>query len=186
MSSARNKKLLLIIIVVLSVLLAILVIFKLNHKTAAEKPKQTARNTSSSQFSFNAAAAPEWRQGPSNKTSMALFYKKGDCFVSFENKSVPADGATALQQIKSDVEANGYTVTSIGTPSLTLKQPGTDVTYILHQYAATGGDPNGIYKNQEYAHIPTATGHVFIQGYCNDPADLPGTLSALNAITFKP
>jgi hypothetical protein len=182
----RTHKLLLVVVVVLSVLLVVLVIFKLNHETAAKKPKDTARVAASSQFSFDAKAAPEWRQGPANKTSMALFYEKGDCFVSFENKTVPADEVTSLEQIKSGMEANGYTVTDIGTPSLALKQPGTETTYVLHQYSATGGDSDGLYKNQEYAFISMAKGHVFIQGYCEDPANLPYTLAALSAVTFKP
>jgi hypothetical protein len=182
----RTHKLLLIAVVVLSVLLVVLVIFKLNHETAAKKPKDTARVAVNSQFSFDAKAAPEWRQGPANKMSMALFYEKGDCFVSFENKTVPADEVTSLEQIKSGMVANGYTVADLGSHSLTLKQPGTGTSYVLHQYSATGGDSNGLYKNQEYAFVSMAKGHVFIQGYCDNPDDLPDTLTALSAVTFKP
>jgi hypothetical protein len=124
--------------------------------------------------------------GPTNATSIALFDKNNDCFVAFDVRSGSVDENAELQKVKSSLTADGYAVTDIGTPTLTLRHADTKKDYVVHQYSVASTSADGPYKSQEFAYIPVAAGHIFIQGYCDDPANLPGTLAALSAVTYKP
>jgi hypothetical protein len=165
------------------------IVFQSNSKPAAAKPANTQQKTAAAQsaFSFDAAAAPGWRQGPSNATSMALFSNTSDCFVSFSANPGAPNEAAELQKLTAGLESSGYTVTSLGTPELTLKQPDSETKYTLHQYSVIGaGTSDDVYKSQAHAYIKVATGYIQAQGYCADPANLPTTAAALQAVTYKP
>jgi len=160
-------------------------------KVAATDNKKTdkpaAKQPSASQFSFDGAAAPEWRKGPSNATSMALFWNSGDCFVAVESKAGTADVLTELDKVQSGLRADGYTVNTIASPTVTMQTTNGTLPFTLYQYAALGaGGQDAPYQGQALSYVPTEQGHIKVIGYCDDPVNMPATVTALEAITFRP
>ena len=136
-------------------------------------------------FSFNTTAAIDWRKGPSNGTSMALFYKPNDCFVSAEYKTGTVDIAAVLQENQKDLESGGYTSTQSAIIPVTLETNAKAQQYNLHQYSViTPAGTNEAYAAHEFGYIQLSSGYIKIEGYCTDTDNLAATIPALQAIKF--
>jgi len=160
------------------------VVFKHNTTDAAPKSKVTPPASIPSQFSFT--GTPDWWQGATNKTSMALFHKVQDgCFTSVQHKAGTVDIAAALHKRQDSLAGDGYTVTPGKTLTLTVQTPTGLLHYPLYQSSVT--TPTGASKvmgGQEFGYLQLSKGYLEVWGYCNTAAQLPATLSALQAIKF--
>jgi hypothetical protein len=137
-------------------------------------------------FSFEASKATDWKQGPSNETSMALFKQDTTCFVSVELKDGDAQETQSLESLTTSWTAGGYTVNATGTSSEQLTTTGTAAPYTLHRYAVTGaGDGGELYKAQAFGYVPLGQQHVKVQAYCPDDNALQQSRDALAAITLR-
>ena len=96
-----------------------------------------------SQFSFSASDAPDWRQGPANKTSLALFYNPDDCFTSVEHNEGTVDAAAKLQESQKSLANSGYASTPGPVLTASLQTSTGSQQYQLHQYAVTGTASGG-------------------------------------------
>lgn len=151
--------------------------------TPATEPAEGA--AVSSQFSFTGTAG--WRQGATNRTSMALFQNNRDCFTSIQHSTGTIDAAEAkLQQDISDLTNAGYTVTPGATLTIALQIGTGQQSYKLQQSSVTTpAGSEAVEGGQEFGYLSTSNGYLFIEGYCNTPTELPATISALRAIVFK-
>ena len=151
-----------------------------NSKTTQNTP--VVRQTS--MFSFNASEAPDWRQGPKNQTSMALFYKKADCFVSVDQKTGQVNESEQVAKVVATMQSQGNQNVTTTDKTLTLNVNGNPTMYTLHQYRS-GGGTSEYYQFQEDAYINNTQGYIAVSAYCKDGADLDATTDALNAIVVK-
>lgn len=156
-----------------------------NHTDAAPTPKKAASTVHPSQFSFNATAASDWTKGPSNRTSMALFYKPADCFTSVEYKPGTVDIPAELAKKQNMMNGDGYTSTPGAIVSATLQTGSGPQTYQLHQFAVSGGGTDKLYPADEFGYLPLAHGYIKVEAYCTTAQNLAATIPALQAITFS-
>jgi hypothetical protein len=151
--------------------------------TTLELKKAGAAKTNS-QFTFKKVA--DWRQGPTNKTSMALFYDRADCFVSMQYKSGFVNVMSEQERWQDGQTEQGNTVTPGTVRTLQLQTNEGPKQYQLQQYTLTPGEGSSDpYLAQELGYLQFADGYVKIEGYCAHLRDLPATLPALQAMTFK-
>lgn len=149
--------------------------------TAASKPATTAAAVPS-QFSFTGAA--NWWQGATNKTSMALFPKSGDCFTSVNHKSGTVDINAELAKITGN-QASGGAMVALSILSTTIQTTTGAKPYQLHQYHVTNPDVQ-VMEGMELGYVQLSGSYIEVEGYCNTPDQLPTTLPALQAIRFNP
>lgn len=172
---------------ILIVILALYFINTFNTKPDTSSPATSTVNTpsqtDSSRFSFS--GAPNWRKGPSNATSMALFHTNG-CFTSLEYKTGVVNPVTALEKIQADLVSMNYTVSPGGTVTTSLKTDGQDLQFQLNQYSVTGKGSGGEVKGgQEFGYLQLTKGYIEVKGFC-DTADLLSTSAeALQAVEYK-
>lgn len=138
------------------------------------------------QFSFQAAAAPGWRQGPIDKVSLALFSndEASGCWTSVEHKTGTVDVAAELQKAQTSwTNDQNYTIVSTNILPVTLQTASGKKQYDLHQFtlSSTGGR---LYGGQEFGYLLLAGGYIKVQGYCNTADQLASITPALQAITF--
>ena len=159
-------------------------IFVATRDAAEAAPSQPATaQEAKARFSF--AGASDWREGPSNSTSIALFYNPADCFVSAEYRPGSIDTAAALQKIQTDLASGGYTSTPGATTSATLQTTAGAKQYQLHQYTVAGtGTADKLYGGQSFGYLQVSDGYIKIEAYCITPDHLPATTAALQAIKF--
>lgn len=157
-----------------------------NHTNAAPIPKSSLSGPVQSQFSFSANSAPNWRKGPSNKTSLALFYNPYDCFTSVEYKSGTVNIAAELRKSQVDLDGSGYTSTPGTILPVTLRTDTGRQQYKLQQYIVTGtGSLGKPYGGHEFGYLQLSGGYVKIEGYCDTVTHLSATIPALEAIKFN-
>jgi len=150
-----------------------------NNTTEAASPKSEAAE---SYFSFTGADG--WRQGPTNKTSMALFHGH-DCFVSVEYKTGTIDVTVELARIQAGLADMGYTNSPSTVLTVPLQSSEGHKQYQLHQYDVTGSGSAGQIKGgQEYGYLQFQNGYVEVEGHCDTANQLPATIPALQAIKF--
>ncbi len=174
-------------ILVLLVLAAasLVVITKHNRTDAAPKPKVTPPTSIPSQFSFS--SAPNWYQGATSKSDIALFHHIDGCFVSLQHKTGTIDPATEIQKSIALEVSDGHTVTPISIQTLTLQTNTRPQQYQLHQYSASGSDAGGMIEGgQELGYLQLSGSYVFVQANCSTADELPSTLQALQAVKFDP
>jgi hypothetical protein len=168
------------------VVVSAIALFVFQHKNtdAAPSTKPGVGAAVPSQFTFVGAIG--WWQGATNKTSVAAFHNAHDCFVSMQhNGGTTAADEAKVQSANDGLINQGYTVTPLGTQTLTLQTNGGVRQYQLEQSSVT--TPPGANKvegGQEFAYLPVANGHIYIEGYCDTPAELPATITALHAFKF--
>lgn len=139
-------------------------------------------------FTFNAAAAPGWRKGPGNETSLALFHNdtSTNCFVYAAIEPGKADIAKALQEKTAMMAKSGHTETPLSTQTLTLQTASGPQPYELHQsHVTTPAGREKLLGGQELGHIPLGDKHIEIVGNCLTPEDLPATIPAIQAIEYN-
>jgi hypothetical protein len=154
-----------------------------NAASTSTRPVAKSAVQTQSQFSFGGVA--DWRQGPSNNTSIALFYNPNDCFTSVEYQAGTIDPNAALQQKQASLTADGYISTPGSVVTATMPTSDGAVQYQMHQYAVTGGGASKLYSGQEFGYAQLAKGYLKIEGYCEPAQHLPATIPALQAVTFK-
>ena len=172
---------------ILMVIVALHFVNTFNTKLDASSPATSTVNTPSqsvsSRFSFN--GAPNWRKGPSNATSMALFHSNG-CFTSLEYKTGVVNPATALEKIRSDLVSMDYTVSPATTATTTLKSDGRDLQFQLNQYSVTGTGSGGKAKGgQEFGYLQLTDGYIEVKGFCDTADQLPTSIEALQEVEYK-
>lgn len=149
---------------------------------AAPTPKLSVAATTS-QFSFSGAAG--WRQGPANKTSMALFSNDHSCFTSVEYESGAVNVASELQKNRDDVARIGGASTLVGSVAATLRTRAGQQKYTLYQYDESDTDSTvKLLGGLGLGYVRLSDGYLKIQAHCNTVDELPATLSALQAIRF--
>lgn len=177
--------------------LAVLILAAAAYTAFIIKPGSTQAETTAkissnapvkSQFSFTGATG--WVQGPTNKTSMALFH--GDsiaqpaadgCFASIEHKTGTVDVAAQLQKQQASLASSGGTMTATATPTATVQTASGPQQYDLHQYSLAGGSEQ-LMGGLELGYVQLPDGYLVIQGHCNTAAQLATTISALQAYEF--
>jgi hypothetical protein len=153
---------------------------------AAQKSPASAglaqKTPGASQFSFTGAS--DWRQGPSDKVSMAAFHNGNDsCFVSMEYKTDPITIATALQKNQEGFTTTGYTVTPGVVLPMKLRVAAGEATYELHQYAISGGGQS-LLGGQGLGYAALKDGYVKVETHCQTANQLTATIPALQAFRF--
>lgn len=174
------------ILLLLAIASSIAIILLPGKETDATTTKQTPiATTVTSEFSFKGAT--NWRQGPSNKTSMALFYNVHDCFIGVEHKAGAVEIARELQKITEMRTADGDVATALPAAQPTIQTKDGAQQYELHQYAVTGADGGAseTYSAQAFGYLPMASGYLEVEAYCDGTEYLPAILPALEAITFQ-
>lgn len=181
----RNRSVALTLLVF--VILGTFVALWLNRADSEAVVDPIAKTSIDSDFSFTGTS--DWRQGPMNQTSIALFSNDttSSCFVSAEFKQGPADISGRLSAIKTQLAALGgkYTTAELETKTLTMHTPSGQKQYDLHQLAVTtlpGAEK--VMGGQQYGDIQLESGHIEVMGQCNDPENLLGNIPALQAIKF--
>ncbi len=154
------------------------------HKDAALAPEiKTAADVSVSKFSFLGSSG--WTQGPTNRTSLALFKIDHECFTSVEYKSGIVNANDELHKTETSLAGSGYIVSKGVTIPATIKTTTGTINYDLHQYSVSGtGNGGQLYGGQEFSYIPMDSGFIKVQGYCDASEQLPSTISSLQAIKF--
>lgn len=165
---------------------SVVVVTNRNRTDATPSVKPGVGAAIPSQFSFSGTT--DWWQGATNKTSMALFHSLHDsCFVSVQHKtgSIDADKAK-LQKSDADLTSSGHTITPGATLAATLQTNTGQQSYQLQQSSVTS--PTGASKvlgGQEFGYLPLSNGdYLYVEGYCDTPAELAATLPALQAVKF--
>jgi hypothetical protein len=137
-----------------------------------------------SMFTFDASKATEWHLGPTNQTSIALFFNKGDCFTSIGYNPGQVDDTAQNTQAIATMKGQGNADVTVTNQSLVLHANTGDIPYTLHLYSSTSGQ-SSYYQYQEAAYV-NETGHYYsITGYCKVGSNLTATIDALNAISVK-
>lgn len=150
---------------------------------APSSTMSTPLHADTSRFSFS--GAPNWRKGPSNATSMALFHTNG-CFTSLEYKTGVVDPATALEKIRADLVSMDYTVALNDTATKRLKSGGQELQFQLNQYSVTGLGSGGIAKGgQEFGYLQLTDGYIEVKGFCDTADQLPTSIEALQAVDYN-
>ncbi|MGB3008968.1 MAG: hypothetical protein WBB33_01260 [Candidatus Saccharimonadales bacterium] len=131
---------------------------------------------------FSFTGADGWKQGPSNTTSMALFYDHS-CFVSVEYKLGTVNEQAELQKVKADLSAIGYTAKPLADTQATIRNGDVDTPYSLHQFVVTGTEKTPqVKEGQEFGYLQLENGYVISKGYCDTTSQLPLTIPVLKSI----
>lgn len=160
--------------------------FMRNNSTQAA----AATKTEAAVSVFTFTGATDWRQGPSNETSMAVFGKArkngtSACFVSMEYKTGTVDEATQLQEDYATIAGGGHTATALGAQTLTLRTALGDKQYSLHQFKVTSPEGAGqLMEGTEIGYLQLREGYVKVIGNCETAEELSSTLSALQAYSL--
>jgi hypothetical protein len=188
----RNRKIFVILVVVVLFGAAgaglAIVHAKSSPKTPAAAPYHSPAAVVSATplFSFDASKAPDWKQGPGNNTSMALFTKTQGCFASVEVKKGTADEPQALSKVTAGFTEQGYGVKALSpiTTAFSVSNDPAGISYVLHPYALTGVGQGG-YKTQAFGYVTLPNRYISVQAYCSDDTTLPQITDALSAFILK-
>ena len=163
-------------------------IIKPGSTDAASSTKTAAVKPATPDFSFTGAAG--WVQGPTNKTSMALFHGSSiaqpaadGCFTSIEHKTGTVDVAAQLHKQQASLASSGATMMALSTPTTTIQTTAGPQRYQLHQYRLTGGSTQ-LMGGLELGYVQLSDGYLVMQGHCNTADQLAVTIPALQAYRF--
>lgn len=184
-TTISNRKKIIVITLCCLVVIAGLVVADFVESNMHATAKTTTITKPTKQMVIFTGAA-DWRQGPTNETSMALFSKAAAdgtsaCFTSIEYKKGTIDIAAALQQNLKTQTANNNTVTPMATQTLTLQTTSGDKAYELHQYKTVSTQGEKLMAGNEIGYLQLSGGYVEILGNCNSEEELPSTLVAFRA-----
>lgn len=181
----KSNRIVVVLLIIFTILATTLVVIFINrdHTEASISPKSNTNKVAPSLFSFNAAEAPGWSQGPTNGTSMAIFADDKDCWVSVERKPGTVNETSEINNTQARLIKDGYTVTPIKESLLTLQLNSGQRQYTLHQQSVVGtGAAGEVYSSQAFGYMQLAYGYIFIQGYCDISDHLPTIVPVLQAI----
>lgn len=171
-------------VLIVAVTAFVTIIGKHDTTEAASSPKTASTQSAESQFSFT--GAPGWRQGPTNKTSMALFQDGHDCFTSIQHKTGTVDVAAEREKKQANDTKQGITSTPIGSLVVTLQSSEGQKQYQLHQYSASGtAGGQKVKGGVEFGYFQLPNGYLKIEGHCDTASQLPATIPALQAIKLN-
>jgi hypothetical protein len=183
---ALNRRAVIVLVLLVIVAASITVIMWRNHTEAVSVVEQPPVGAAvPSQFTFDKSGAPDWWQGATRKTDMALFHAH-DCFVSVQYKTgtIAAD-KEKIQKDQADLVSRGYTITPGTSQTLTLQTKSGSKQYDLNQSVVTSpAGADTVKGGQEFGYLPLTNGYVFVEGYCDTSEQLTATIPALQAITF--
>jgi hypothetical protein len=136
-------------------------------------------------FSFSGAS--NWRQGPTNETSMALFSKArpdgtSACFTSAEFKHGVVNANTEIEKLQNDLGTTGGNISLLSTTPGVLHTKNGDKSYELHQYKIEGGSGSkDAMQGLELGYVQLQDGYVKLAGHCETTDDLADVTPALQA-----
>lgn len=182
MNKKCNSKTVVILLILLAVIgVASYISFLTNPNTKSN----TSNQKPISLFSFT--GAQNWRQGPTNKTSMALFSKERSdgtsaCFTSAELRSGDVDTNTETDKLQKSLSSTGGQATSLANTPSTLRTTEGDMPYELHQYRIDGGSSNkDTMQGLALGYVNLSEGHVKIEVHCEMIEDLTYAATATQA-----
>ncbi|HET8690044.1 MAG TPA: hypothetical protein VFL81_01245 [Candidatus Saccharimonadales bacterium] len=158
-----------------------------NHQHVKADVSASNSNMAPNKLQFTFSGVQNWREGPVNATSIALFHESNGCFVSVEHGSgtIATDKANR-QKTEIYLSDHRYKTESIGTETLTMQANDSAQEYKLHQSRVT--TPAGQYKvkgGEEIGYISLAdNSYIKAEGHCSNADQLPTTIPALQAIRF--
>jgi hypothetical protein len=153
-------------------------------------PKSTAtvNNTDISTKSlFSFTGAPDWRQGPTSQTSMALFGKERQdgtsaCFTSIELKRGKVDLNAELLKRQDNLKKTGGSMTQTSASNSSLTTSSGAKQYELRQYSIDGGSGSkDAMKGLELGYVQLDSDYIEISGHCETAEGLATTIPALQA-----
>jgi hypothetical protein len=187
----KQKSILITMLSILVIVASFGVLLVLHHNSPVIADKKVAAIPTQSMFSF--AGATDWRMGPRNGTSMALFGKRdadgmSPCFTSVLYTPGSIDIATKLEQTESLAMGTGdgsTTTTPLGTQTLTMQTTEGKRQYSLDQFkVASPPGQDHLMEGQEFGYLQLTNGYIKITGNCETADGLTTTIPALQAITF--
>lgn len=139
------------------------------------------------QPAFSFTSTPDWRQGPTNETSMALFSKArtdgtSACFTSAELKSGDVDVNAEMDELQKNLSYTGGRATlSISTPSVLRTSQG-DKPYELRKYKIDGGNGSkNAMKGLAVGYVQLKDSYIKLSGHCETSDDLSSIAPALQS-----
>jgi len=187
MASILNRKA--FILIGLALILGVVAGFLLLRRDPSASTSHTTSRpviATNALFSFNASKAPDWNQGPTNKTSLALFKKDTGCFASVEVKNGVVDETQALSKITAGFSDQGYGVTTLDpiTTDFAIDGAPSSTSYTLHPYSLSGTG-QGDYKTQVFGYVPLENRYITVEAYCSDNTTFSQIVDTLSAISLK-
>ena len=187
-SKITSKKTLLLIAPALILIVGVAAIFAWNaissDSETAAKPQDAPIVTSA--FSFDPTKAAEWRQGPANESSMALFSNDRSCFTSIEYKTGTVDPIAESTKTQENLSKDGYIVEKLDSATVSIKVGSHDTQLNFRQFGIAGsGNAGQLYGGQAYGYTLLDKGYLHAQVNCNKSDQLPSAVSALTALSFK-
>lgn len=188
MNHSRKKLIVYLTVLFIIVIASAVAVLLIRNKTeASTTPGIPARQISMFKFT----GAENWRQGPANKTSMALFNStdpKGEspCFTSTEFYNGDIDEKAQLLKSRKSLKKSGHTVKSLGTKTLSIRTNTGNKKYTLHLSQVSS--PKGtieIMGGNAIGYLQLSNGYLKIYGNCNSAEDLPNIYPALQAVTMN-
>ena len=174
--------------IILAALAAASLVFvaKYNHTSAAPSVEPKVGAAVPSEFKFTGTI--DWWQGATNKTSMALFHTLQDsCFVSVQHKTgtIASDQAN-FQKTEQQLTSEGHTITPLVAQTMTIQTNTGLRQYQLQQFSVTtSAGASQVLGGQEFGYVQLPSGYLYVEGYCDTPAELAATIHALQAIKFN-
>ena len=111
----------------------------------------------------------------------------GACFVMFFYWKGAADTKTLLDEMKTrTIEGNkALSLAEISVHQLNFLTLEGDKGYAIHQYEVKGSSRDSITRGVEFGYVVLSGGYIEVRGYCEAVAQLPATIPALGAVSFK-
>ena len=134
---------------------------------------------------FSFTGTPDWRQGPTNETSMALFGPRDDdqtsaCFVSIQYKDGTVDIQKELKKQQDMFTSDGGSMTQIAVTPVTLPTVRGAESYDLYQYDIVSPDTQ-ILHGLALGYIQLRDNYVKVDAHCETAVELTTAIPALQA-----
>ncbi len=180
----RRTKLIISLAAAIVIIAGVAAVLIYGNKTPSKSEVKNESTQPTPMFSFT--GANDWRQGPSNETSMALFGKARDdqtsaCFTSIQYRTGTIDIAAELKEQQDSMAAMGTPLTQIAATPVTLKTTKGDKEYDYHQYNMATNSTEDIMRGLGLGYVQLDEGYVQIDGHCNTAEELASTVPAIEA-----
>jgi hypothetical protein len=183
--STKNKKIKIVVTILLTLLSAASIC---SYLLLSSRSTTTVNNTDISTKSlFSFTGADGWRQGPTDKTSMALFSKARQdgtsaCFTSAELKQGIANKAAELTELQNNLKTTGGQVVPLSSSPSVLHTTSGDHQYELQQYRIDGGNGSkDAMKGLALGYVQLNDSYVILTGHCETTEELTTITQALHA-----
>jgi len=158
--------------------------FAFKPKLQPVKPAPPPHVYDKTRSRFSAKPVDGWWQGATNHTSMVLFKNSKECFVSAQFKKGALDQTKEL----ADMTAGGIQSTPGAAEKATLTTvPNGPQTYTLQHYTLNGSaDGQTVMHGIAIGFLEVKEGYIKMDAHCDESAQMPAALAAVNAIQYDP